>query len=59
MPAQPILSSPPILIVDDEKNIRATLAVCLTAMGCEVAEAATGEEALRALGRGAPLMPGR
>jgi len=40
-----------ILIVDDEKNIRATLAVCLTAMGCEVAEAATGEEALRALGR--------
>ncbi len=40
-----------ILIVDDEKNIRATLAVCLTAMGCAVAEAASGQDALRALAR--------
>ena len=40
-----------VLIVDDEKNIRATLAVCLEGMGCEVAEAASGSAALTAAGR--------
>jgi NtrC-family two-component system response regulator AlgB len=40
-----------VLVVDDEKNIRATLSVCLTAMGCEVAEASSGSEALRAISR--------
>jgi NtrC-family two-component system response regulator AlgB len=38
-----------VLIVDDEKNIRATLAVCLEGIGCEVAEAASGATALAAL----------
>ncbi|MBF0309117.1 MAG: sigma-54-dependent Fis family transcriptional regulator [Magnetococcales bacterium] len=37
-----------ILIVDDEKNIRLTLGVCLREMGCEVAEAANEETALLA-----------
>jgi NtrC-family two-component system response regulator AlgB len=46
---QPATAPLRILIVDDEKNIRSTLALCLLGMGCEVAEAASGEEALRAL----------
>jgi NtrC-family two-component system response regulator AlgB len=36
-----------VLVVDDEKNIRSTLSVCLEAMGCEVRAAATAEAALR------------
>jgi NtrC-family two-component system response regulator AlgB len=40
-----------VLIVDDEKNIRSTLAVCLEGMGCEVAEAASSTAALAAAGR--------
>ena len=35
-----------VLIVDDEKNIRATLAACLEAFGCQADGAATGAEAL-------------
>ena len=38
-----------ILIVDDERNIRSALRVCLEQAGCEVAEAATAEAALAAL----------
>jgi len=38
-----------VLVVDDEKNIRVTLAVCLEAMGCTVAQAATSGAALDAL----------
>jgi NtrC-family two-component system response regulator AlgB len=38
-----------VLVVDDEKNIRATLEVCLEAIGCEVRSAANGEAALTAL----------
>ncbi len=34
-----------VLIVDDEKNIRATLRACLEAVGAQVAEAATAEAA--------------
>jgi NtrC-family two-component system response regulator AlgB len=37
--------------VDDEKNIRATLGVCLEGLGCRVTQAATAETALAALGR--------
>ncbi|MBX7101213.1 MAG: sigma-54 dependent transcriptional regulator [Myxococcaceae bacterium] len=38
-----------VLVVDDEKNIRATLRVCLEGLGCQVVEAATPEAALAAL----------
>jgi NtrC-family two-component system response regulator AlgB len=40
-----------VLVVDDEKNIRHTLRVCLEAMDAEVAEAASAPAALEALGR--------
>lgn len=40
-----------VLVVDDEKNIRATLAACLEGMGCRVAAVATASEALTALER--------
>jgi NtrC-family two-component system response regulator AlgB len=38
-------------VVDDEKNIRATLAACLEGMGCRVAAVATASEALVTLER--------
>ncbi len=34
-----------VLIVDDEKNIRATLTLCLESLGCRVAAAATADAA--------------
>jgi NtrC-family two-component system response regulator AlgB len=37
------------LVVDDEKNIRATLAVCLEGLGCAVQQASTADAALEAL----------
>ena len=40
-----------VLIVDDEKNIRSTLAVCLHGLGCATAEAASAESALASLKR--------
>ncbi|HUB06956.1 MAG TPA: sigma-54 dependent transcriptional regulator [Myxococcales bacterium] len=40
-----------VLVVDDEKNIRTTLALCLQGVGCEVAEASNGEAALQELSR--------
>ncbi|MHB8419740.1 MAG: sigma-54-dependent transcriptional regulator [Myxococcales bacterium] len=40
-----------VLVVDDERNIRTTLAVCLEGIGCEVAEAASGDAALQASSR--------
>jgi len=40
-----------VLVVDDEKNIRATLAACLEGMGCRVAAVATASEALATLER--------
>jgi len=40
-----------VLVVDDERNIRATLAVCLEGEGCDVVQAATSAEALAAAGR--------
>lgn len=38
-----------VLVVDDEKNIRTTLAVCLEGLGCRVAQAANGVAAVEAL----------
>ena len=38
-----------ILVVDDEKNIRTTLSVCLEGLGCTAKEAGTPEAALEAL----------
>ena len=40
-----------VLIVDDEKNIRATLTMCLEAIGCVVTSASTSEAALAAVER--------
>jgi len=37
------------LVVDDEKNIRTTLALCLEGLGCKVEQAANGSAALEAL----------
>jgi two-component system, NtrC family, response regulator AlgB len=42
-------ATPRVLVIDDEKNIRATLAVCLEQMGCAVTGAASLETALSAL----------
>jgi NtrC-family two-component system response regulator AlgB len=38
-----------VLVIDDEKNIRATIAVCLEGMGCHVTGVATAEAARAAL----------
>jgi two-component system, NtrC family, response regulator AlgB len=46
-----VAAAPQILVIDDEKNIRATLAVCLEAIGCTVTGAATAEAALAAAER--------
>jgi NtrC-family two-component system response regulator AlgB len=43
-----------VLVVDDEKNIRSTLRLCLQSVGCEVEEAASAATAL-ALARSQPL----
>lgn len=40
-----------VLVIDDEKNIRTTLALCLEGLGCTVAEAATADAALAAVRR--------
>ena len=40
-----------VLVVDDEKNIRTTLALALEGMGCAVGLAATAESALAQAGR--------
>ncbi len=37
------------LVIDDEQNIRATLAICLEGLGCRVAQASTADGALEAL----------
>jgi NtrC-family two-component system response regulator AlgB len=38
-----------VLVIDDEKNIRATVAMCLEGMGCQVTGAATAKAARAAL----------
>src|SRR5437764_12113998 len=40
-----------VLVIDDEKNIRATLSMCLEGIGCQVTAVPSGEAALAALGR--------
>jgi two-component system, NtrC family, response regulator AlgB len=40
-----------VLVIDDEKNIRATLTVCLEACGCTVATASSTDTALAAVSR--------
>ena len=40
-----------ILVIDDEKNIRATLALCLEGMGCKVTAVPSAPAALAALSR--------
>jgi len=54
MVADPGLPPLRVLVVDDERNIRATLALCLEGLGCRVTQAATGEAAVEAL-RHAPF----
>ncbi|HYV49353.1 MAG TPA: sigma-54 dependent transcriptional regulator [Myxococcaceae bacterium] len=44
------LTRPRVLVVDDQRNMRATTAMLLRAAGYEVLEAGDGEEALRLLG---------
>jgi NtrC-family two-component system response regulator AlgB len=41
------------LIVDDERNIRQTLRVCLEALGADVVEASSAPAAIEAMRRGA------
>ena len=38
-----------VLVIDDERNIRTTLAACLEGMGCRVRAVATADEALAAV----------
>jgi NtrC-family two-component system response regulator AlgB len=40
-----------VLVIDDEKNIRTTLSMCLGGMGCHVTAVPSGQAALAALGR--------
>jgi two-component system, NtrC family, response regulator AlgB len=42
-----------VLVIDDEKNIRATVAVCLEGLGCTVTGAASAEAARAAVAAGA------
>ncbi len=49
MPVQPGTSPLRVLIVDDEKNIRMTLALCLDGLGCKVEQASNSAAALEAL----------
>jgi NtrC-family two-component system response regulator AlgB len=42
-----------VLVIDDERNIRQTLAMCLEGFGCKVEQVATGGAALDALRRDA------
>ncbi len=46
-PASPV--SLRTLVIDDERNIRQTLALCLAGFGCDVEQAASGQAALEAL----------
>jgi NtrC-family two-component system response regulator AlgB len=55
MDAQELPAPPPVrvLVIDDERNIRSTLRTFLEALGCTVAEAASGQAALETLRRAA------
>jgi NtrC-family two-component system response regulator AlgB len=41
-----------VLVIDDDKNIRATLGMCLEGMGCELRAVASGDAAIAALQEG-------
>lgn len=41
-----------VLVVDDEKNIRSTLSLCLEAMGCTVVAVSSGNAAMSEMARG-------
>ncbi len=49
MPVQAETSPLRVLVVDDEKNIRMTLALCLDGLGCKVGQASNSAGALEAL----------
>jgi NtrC-family two-component system response regulator AlgB len=53
MPLKAVTTEPElrVLVIDDEKNIRETLALCLEQAGCEVHRASSSEAALQALAR--------
>jgi len=48
-PEQALESPLRVLVIDDDKNIRVTLGVCLEGMGCETREAPNADAALAAL----------
>ena len=48
-PEQALASPLRVLVIDDDKNIRVTLRVCLEGLGCETREAANADAALTAL----------
>src|SRR5215470_13073602 len=50
-PAQAAPAPTRVLVVDDERNIRKTLAICLQGLDCTVVETGSSEAALEALGR--------
>ena len=47
-------AAPRVLIVDDERNIRTTLTMCLQAIGCEVTAVASGDAALLSVAAKSP-----
>jgi len=49
VPTEPVAARLRVLVVDDERNIRSTLSVCLESLGCAAKEAASGAAALDAL----------
>ena len=46
MISQPLSFHPRVLVVDDEKNIRSTMSLCLDGIGCDVTAVAGGAAAL-------------
>lgn len=49
VPTRSVASPLRVLVIDDEKNIRTTLALCLEGLGCRVAQASDGAGAIEAL----------
>jgi CheY-like chemotaxis protein len=50
---RPRTPPPQVLVIDDEKTIRATLSLCLEQIGCRVTSVSSPESALNALARAA------
>ena len=51
-PHMTLAAAEEVLVVDDERNIRSMIRVCLGQVGCEVREAGSAEAALAALASG-------